>query len=99
MLLFIYTLQRLFQPEGHQLTLTQVGICGGIAGIGTTFVISPVELIKSKLQVQVGDLLLLFFQPKNFRKEDLCIVAQLLVSKQSTKLMACLDSLVALLQL
>lgn len=55
----VYGLSRRAQLESHQteehfptLSLTQIGLAGGAAGFVGGFILSPVELIKVKLQVQ-----------------------------------------------
>lgn len=40
--------------ERHQLPLSQVMICGMVAGTFTTLIVSPVDLVKSRLQIQVS---------------------------------------------
>lgn len=57
----VYGLTRRAQLESHQteehfptLSLTQIGLAGGAAGFVGGFILSPVELIKIKLQVQTG---------------------------------------------
>ena len=47
--------KKLFTTETNiPLTQTQLALCGGIAGFFACGIVSPVELIRTKLQVQVG---------------------------------------------
>src|SRR5690554_2425825 len=44
--------ERIKKERGSRLTLTEYAIAGGGAGIFSSFIVCPIELVKQKLQVQ-----------------------------------------------
>ena len=48
----LFLLSRNKNPSIKQLSVNQSFVAGGVAGCGTTLVLTPVELIKCRLQIQ-----------------------------------------------